>query len=1013
MNKSKLLVAFVLVAIVLSSIGPGRVLAEPPPPHKGGGIGLDSTPSVSIQNSYIKALTSTGGRFILGTTYGDPGNSTDDNKRLLYGYPTDVGTGFSTLRIMNGASASDYRLGNTDWSSGIVPLTAPYVSGNAIISLYEQSSIRVQEKLSFVPNPDNGRLDTLSIEYQLTNLGAVSRDAGIRVMLDTMIGSNDGAPIFVPGWGRVTQEQDITSQPDYWIAWESANFDPAYLIAKSQLKGTGITSPSRIQIAAWPRAVASLWDFTVDQNQTILNDSAVIMYYNPATIAPGQSRTIRFYYGIINSTNGLQLAPDVDQFIRTTNQQIEQIVSLAGDTATVGDYYIDKSAADQVQRVVNLVFNGVELITAGVSWAKVGKGIQHIATPGYQVSKYASWRGWTDSAVERHWGKALYDTWQGNREVLTKELMKAGGNYYAREAAKEGIQEFTNYAAQRLVAGPDNPVADLFGNPARQLGRGYESNLLAEKDSLITQLAVMNFNQAELDSLRNDMAARLSANQLIVNQLQEHHDLLWDQYQQSVADENNWLLRWGPVALKWAAVGVATALWDGPGFYIASLGTAALSTAIDAANDSRAIALDEKMATQALSLLNGRVSNSYIEVANNSVAGLNTIRSKSVPEIASAQLFTPYMYSYGHYRLWPGLFWMEDSSDIQFSIGNAQPFDSSYLTSARFQNANFWSGPEHFFVEGQSIDLSAYQSGWVSIPFKIGENGVSPNDNTTVNVDVLATSDTGLYPGASFSLAWNPTRIEQGSSLSKLSAAGISPIEAAAAPTLPNPLSSVTTNIPGTLDYQIAIQVINPFDIAVDAVITQQLPAGVTLVQADGAALLGSQLSWSTNLSPHTAKELRPVIHWEGIPGQVLVIPSPELSFKNPADQTGDSYTGTTDILSAAWPIETSADYPFTWQIGNTIPVRVGLDNLAGTGYSGTLTASLVNADGVTRWSTQIPFTIGSSAHQMITLNIAVPRYMESAYFKGVVKIGDQEREIFSDLVIFEGIKVFMPLALR
>jgi len=59
-------------------------------------------PSVLIENAHVKALSSVKGGFTLGTTGGNPASNFDDNKRLIYGYPTSIGTSFSTLRINDG-----------------------------------------------------------------------------------------------------------------------------------------------------------------------------------------------------------------------------------------------------------------------------------------------------------------------------------------------------------------------------------------------------------------------------------------------------------------------------------------------------------------------------------------------------------------------------------------------------------------------------------------------------------------------------------------------------------------------------------------------------------------------------------------------------------------------------------------------------------------------------------------------------------------------------------------------
>lgn len=288
----------------------GSHLQAAPPAGKGPvDSGIDSPPSVSVENAYLKALSSSGGRFIIGTTGGDPGITTDDNKRLLYGYPTNVGSSFSTLRISNGVTTTDHILGDTDWTPGIAPTAPPTSSGTSLVTTWSQDGVTVLETVTLITSTVTGRADTTLIAYTITNHNAAPVNAGLRIMLDTMIGDNDGAPFFLPNAGNVTNQIEFFagSMPDYWVAWESPLFDPDSLKGRGQLIGAGLTRPDRFVIADWPQADSSVWDYTVDPGDPVTNDSAVLLYFNPITLAPGASRTVQTQYGLAPS--GSTLAP--------------------------------------------------------------------------------------------------------------------------------------------------------------------------------------------------------------------------------------------------------------------------------------------------------------------------------------------------------------------------------------------------------------------------------------------------------------------------------------------------------------------------------------------------------------------------------------------------------------------------------------------------------------------------------------------------------------------------------
>lgn len=311
----------VIVTLLLTPLTLSPTAASPPIQDKGpGGGSVQDTPTETIENDYIKALTSDGGRFVIGTTAGDPNTSDDDNKPLLYGYPTDAGSSFSTLRVISGSTTTDYQLGNTAWSgTGLDPIAPPTSDGTAITTIWQQDGVQVEERLYFAQNSATGRSDTTAIEYTIRNNNSTSRDVGLRIMLDVMLGNNDGAPYLVPGTGQATKQSEWhgANVPDYWVAYESPTFASDSLKGRGQLSGDNATRPDRFVIADWPQARSTVWDYTVDPNDLVTNDSAVILYHNPVTLGPAQTRTYHSYYGMAGAQGvhkvylPLVLKPDV------------------------------------------------------------------------------------------------------------------------------------------------------------------------------------------------------------------------------------------------------------------------------------------------------------------------------------------------------------------------------------------------------------------------------------------------------------------------------------------------------------------------------------------------------------------------------------------------------------------------------------------------------------------------------------------------------------------------------
>jgi hypothetical protein len=252
-------------------------------------------PAETISNAYIQSSVSASGCFVAGTTGGDPATINDDNKRLLFGYPSGIWSTYPSLRVTNGGTTNDYLLGYNE-----APIAYPTNNGTTLLVVWSEEGVRVEQRISFAINPVTGRADTTSIEYTLQNNNASNRSIGLRLLLDVMIGGNDGAPYFILGNGRVTQQFEWTGTnvPDYWIAYESPTFDPNGLQGRGQLTGSGATKPNRFVIADWPQAYGTAWDYTVNPSDSVTNDSAVLLYYNPVTLPPGQRIVYKTFYGI-------------------------------------------------------------------------------------------------------------------------------------------------------------------------------------------------------------------------------------------------------------------------------------------------------------------------------------------------------------------------------------------------------------------------------------------------------------------------------------------------------------------------------------------------------------------------------------------------------------------------------------------------------------------------------------------------------------------------------------------
>jgi uncharacterized protein YkwD len=256
--------------------------------------------AASAGNEYIQIGVGDDGRFTTGTTGGDPEIPGDNERRLLYGYFTEPRTSFTTIRLSSDDGNQDFLLPTS------VIVDGPAARAGGVDTTWQIGDLTVRQTLNPALNPYTGREDTAVIRYEIHNNSDEMQIVGLRLMLDVQIGDNDGAPYFVPNHGNLVTEAEFLDEaiPLYWRAFESPIFADDSLRAQGTLQDGLASRPDRFIIAAWPDLIDTEWEYTVDPEQSIVSDSAVALYWNPAELAPGDSAIYITYYGLAGSGGG-------------------------------------------------------------------------------------------------------------------------------------------------------------------------------------------------------------------------------------------------------------------------------------------------------------------------------------------------------------------------------------------------------------------------------------------------------------------------------------------------------------------------------------------------------------------------------------------------------------------------------------------------------------------------------------------------------------------------------------
>ena len=300
MKRVRCALALALVFFVLRTT---VILAGPRDPKTSGLLG---TAAAAIENAYIKVIAGGNGAIVMGTTGGDPDIAGDEGKRLLYGYPTQIGTSFPSLRVIRRGVTQDYILIRQ------MPSYGPVVENGVIVTRWLLEGVEVTQRVSLALNPYSDREDMALIAVAVKNTGGESLQAGIRCMLDIQVGNNDRAPFFLPGVGQVTTETEFATanMPDYYKAFESPTYARDSLRALGVLKGFGMTTPDRFALATWRAGRGggqgiydTAWDYTITPGAAI-GDSTAACWWNPRPLGPNQEVTFQTGYGLGGAGGG-------------------------------------------------------------------------------------------------------------------------------------------------------------------------------------------------------------------------------------------------------------------------------------------------------------------------------------------------------------------------------------------------------------------------------------------------------------------------------------------------------------------------------------------------------------------------------------------------------------------------------------------------------------------------------------------------------------------------------------
>jgi hypothetical protein len=230
------------------------------------------------------------------------GKPLKEQKRITY---SDRGSTNSTMLRLAG---KDVEFGGPDgkWVEKSTDIPAAGGSGKGVKSVWAHGPFEITQIVRVaassqavdVGGTPKRLLNTVRIRYVIENKSKKAHKVGMRFMLDTLIGSNDGVPFTVPGSANLISTHadytDPASVPDFVQALETGNLEKPGTVAHLSTKlGGNLEAPSRLSLTNWmggPPYEVPVRDLS--------GDSAIVMYWAIKELKPGEKRNLGFAYGL-------------------------------------------------------------------------------------------------------------------------------------------------------------------------------------------------------------------------------------------------------------------------------------------------------------------------------------------------------------------------------------------------------------------------------------------------------------------------------------------------------------------------------------------------------------------------------------------------------------------------------------------------------------------------------------------------------------------------------------------
>ncbi len=311
-NIMKKILASVLCAVVILCSLPLSVFAAEP----------DTPELYELADDYISVTVSAkNGGFLINTVEGNRLEKEDNNQNLLYP-SADYDTSYTSIRVTRtDGSVEDYIFGRNygflGFDSSGVQVTKV---GNTLEAVWSVKDITVKQTLGLLDEASSQH-GMVSIDYTVSTTSDDVANVKIRIMLDTALGSQDGAYYQIPNvlneYTSLTNEY-LLNNTDSYTAYNGAFFavdDPASPKINAYTLDVAvdgkILKPYQVAFGHWNSLASTVFDFTPDTSINFTTpyntayrtaDSAYALYYDMGALTPETEARVSTYYGVFSNS---------------------------------------------------------------------------------------------------------------------------------------------------------------------------------------------------------------------------------------------------------------------------------------------------------------------------------------------------------------------------------------------------------------------------------------------------------------------------------------------------------------------------------------------------------------------------------------------------------------------------------------------------------------------------------------------------------------------------------------